>query len=283
MDPFFIINLLANFVNTYNFCVVFGIILFIIETTILGFIYFKDYDSNTGSNLIMQNINTFNNNKKNSKLRKFFYTYISEENTDFIFDFLSNVFRICGYICKFIGYQIPKSLNIPYINIMILFIIMYIIYLVIVIIIPQTGFATLFIPIRELLLAIPPLPQLSDRGVFRFFEKLINFFIPNGSFNDKFKDFFISYFDDMKYSVIEMLRLFNPDIDITIEEMNNNNKKSEIDNINNDVEVCINSNTEFTTPNTNYFTMLINDFKNTKYYIKCNLKNINSYVSTEEP
>lgn len=282
MDPFFIINLLANFVNTYNFCVLFGIILFIIQSTVIFVIFNKDTGSDSDSNSIMNNINKFSN-KINNKLRNNFYKYIGQERTDFILDFLSNSFRVFAYIFEFIGYKIPKIFKVPYINVMILFIIMYIIYLVIIIIIPATGFATLFIPIRELLLAIPPLPQLSDRGVFRFFEKFINFFIPNGSFNDKFKDFFTSYFDDMKYSVIEMIRVFNPDIDIIIEEMNNNNKKSEIDNINNDVEVCINSNTEFTTPNTNYFTMLINDFKNTKYYIKCNLKNINSYVSTEEP
>jgi hypothetical protein len=58
----------------------------------------------------------------------------------------------------------------PFFLITILFLILYIIYLIIMFIIPPTGIATLFIPIREMLMSIPPLQELKDKGVFDLYN-----------------------------------------------------------------------------------------------------------------
>ena len=39
-------------------------------------------------------------------------------------------------------------------------------------IIPDTGIATFFIPLKELLLSIPPLPELEQAGIFRLFSAI---------------------------------------------------------------------------------------------------------------
>lgn len=57
--------------------------------------------------------------------------------------------------------------------IFIFYLIFYAIYWFITNIIPPTGLITFFIPFRELLLMIPPLPELTEFGVFRFIEGLI--------------------------------------------------------------------------------------------------------------
>ncbi len=60
--------------------------------------------------------------------------------------------------------------------IFIFYLIFYAIYWFITNIIPETGLPTFFIPIRELLLMIPPLPELTEYGVFRFIEALFKAF-----------------------------------------------------------------------------------------------------------
>jgi hypothetical protein len=60
--------------------------------------------------------------------------------------------------------------------IFIFYLIFYAIYWFITNIIPETGLLTFFIPIRELLLMIPPLPELTEYGVFRFIEALFKAF-----------------------------------------------------------------------------------------------------------
>lgn len=57
----------------------------------------------------------------------------------------------------------------PFIGIIIIFFILYIIYLIILLIVPDTGIITFFIPLKELLLSIPPLPDLEKAGIFRLF------------------------------------------------------------------------------------------------------------------
>ena len=82
-----------------------------------------------------------------------------------------------------------------------------------------------------------------------------------------------------------MINLYNPEFNTIIENMeiaNKNTISKKNTNINNDIDVCINSNTTFTTPDTNFFTMLLNNFKDTKININCNVNKIGAYISTEE-
>ena len=72
----------------------------------------------------------------------------------------------------FVSNTFPSYTLTLYYVITIFFLIMYFIYLFIIFVIPETGIATLFIPVRELLLAIPPLPALINKGIFNFYKSL---------------------------------------------------------------------------------------------------------------
>jgi hypothetical protein len=170
-----------------------------------------------------------------------------------------------------------------YLLINIFFIIMYVIYLIIIYIIPETGIATLFIPVRELLLAIPPLPSLIDKGVFPFFTSIIKLFGVNDLIQTRLQNFSIEYFHFSKGTLIALIELFNPhlDMDKVIEKMQNNNKEAEINFLKKDVDICIKSNANITTPDMGFVGGIknsINDINNT---IKCNLKSIGPYINAE--
>lgn len=243
MDIIYIpLNIAISYVYFYNFCILLGITYFLFKYIIC--------------NTILENI-----------------------------DIKTFPFNIIISTWSFLGVTFPDKGFLIYAVIMIFFIIMFIIYLFITLIIPETGFVTLFIPIREILLKIPPLEQLNNRGVFRMFNSFINMIIGNDKFFNKFINFFDQYFIDVKYSLYEMINLYNPEFNTIIENMeiaNKNTISKKNTNINNDIDVCINSNTTFTTPDTNFFTMLLNNFKDTKTNINCNVNKIGAYISTEE-
>lgn len=189
-------------------------------------------------------------------------------------------------LLQIISNNFPKISLTPYLLITIFFLIIYFIYLFIINVIPDTGIATLFIPVKELLLAIPPIPQLKNKGVFRFYDSLFTLFNFNQRLQTRLSNFSREYFYFSKDGTYEIMKLFNPhmnvnEIDNIIEEMNNNNKKKELRNLKTDVNICINTNTNLTTPDMNFTNIIgnnINDIKNT---IKCNLKSIAPYISTD--
>lgn len=188
--------------------------------------------------------------------------------------YIFNSFYITNFISiilYFLGIQFPNYTYQLFLVFLVLYLILYAFYLIIIYIIPRTGFETLFIPIRELLLAIPPLPLLINKGVFRMFKNFFSLF--GGLIN--FQDFFKNYFEFSKENIIQNVRMFNPDIDLVIETMQNNNKNDK-----NDVDVCINSQTPITTPDMNFVDLFINEIKNTKNTVKCNLNSIKSYIKT---
>ena len=190
-----------------------------------------------------------------------------------------------------------------YFVITIFFLIMYIIYLIIIFIIPPTGFATLFIPVRELLLSIPPFPALIDKGIFNFYSSVFKLLGLTG--NSSLSEFTREYFYFSKDGTYEIMKLFNPHLntdkidsilqDINnnsenennyydlkiLEDMDNNNKKSEIKTLRDNVNVCINGSSDFTPPNIDYTGMLKNNINAAKNNIKCNLSSITPYIQTE--
>jgi hypothetical protein len=178
----------------------------------------------------------------------------------------------------------PSNTLTVYYLITIFFLIMYFIYLFIILIIPETGFATLFIPVRELLLAIPPFPALINKGIFKFYESIFRLLGFTG--DPSLSKFAREYFYFSKDGTNEIIHLFNPHLNVdkinyTIEDMNNNNKKSEIKNLNMDINVCVNGNSDFTTPDTDYTGILSNNINDIKNSVKCNLKSIVPYIQTE--
>lgn len=178
----------------------------------------------------------------------------------------------------------PSNTLTVYYLITIFFLIMYFIYLFIIFIIPETGFATLFIPVRELLLAIPPFPALINKGIFKFYGSIFSLLGFTG--DPSLSKFAREYFYFSKDGTNEIIQLFNPHLNVekinyTIEDMNNNNKKTEIKNLNMDIDVCVNGNSDFTTPDTDYTGILSNNINDIKNSVKCNLKSIVPYIQTE--
>lgn len=186
----------------------------------------------------------------------------------------------------FIIENFPKITSWLYVIVNVFFVIMYGIYLIIKYIIPDTGFPTLFIPLKELLLKIPPLPQLEEVGVFRFFDAIVSmFYLP--TFEKKIRSLFYEYYLFSKNGTLEVIKIFNPSINTDtlettfIETLQNYNRDEKYKKIEKDVDICINNNSELTTPDATYIDNMKNEINNIKTNIKCNLNSIGSYISTD--
>ena len=95
------------------------------------------------------------------------------------------------------------------------------------------------------------MPALINKGIFKFYSSL--FAVLGFTGDPSISKFTKEYFYFSKDGTYELISLFNPHLDIdkvdsVIEEMNNNNKESEIKNLKKNVEVCIDGNSDFTTP-----------------------------------
>lgn len=178
--------------------------------------------------------------------------------------------------------------------IIIFYIIFYIIYLIIITIIPETGFATFFIPLRELLLQIPPLPQLERYGVFRLLDGIINAFGLPTSF-ERWTGINIALFKFSRDNIKTILKIIFKDTEFTFLEDNNENKEdnkikeeSKIDentkrvynNIDEDVNICYRNNKKPVTFDMNEYDRLVNNYQNTQEYIKCKANSIGKYIRT---
>jgi len=224
----------------------------------------------------------------------------------FINKYLCNSCYITEFLSKilnFLGLQFPNYTYLLFLIFLILYLILYAFYLIIIYIIPETGLPTLFIPARELLLAIPPLPILINKKVFYMFDLFFKFI----GARINFKEFITNYFSFSKDNIIENLRIFNPNIDLLLDNIestddnknnggkrnkgsgnngdNEDNQDHEEDNYEErnsktDVDICVNSQAPITTPNMNFIDLIINEIKNTKNNIKCNLNSIKYYIKS---
>ena len=188
---------------------------------------------------------------------------------------------------------ISTTLTTPFIFILLFYFIFYFIYLFIITVIPPTGFATLFIPIRELLLKIPPLPQLQDYGVFRLIGKLFEIF----KINSMFKKFintnnalFEFSHDNIKRIAVFLFPSFEKNIDNFVNNLHpdtfkndseNDTKKKELyKKIENDTNICIANNTIPIVPDINVADRVAIIYKNNLATVKCHASSIGSYVKT---
>jgi hypothetical protein len=178
--------------------------------------------------------------------------------------------------------KIPYWTQTLFAIIFLLFLLVYIIYLFIIIVIPKTGFETLFIPVQEILLAIPPIPDFKSRGVFDVFDRIFAFF----SFNrEGFRNKCSDYLFFCKEDFYDIIKLFNPHLNIEkfanmVENKDNQNQKMAA--ANNNIEVCIGSDSPFTPPNSSYVNMVNNNITEMKNKIKCNLDAIPAYITSGE-
>jgi hypothetical protein len=203
----------------------------------------------------------------------------------YLFNLKNDEFTFLDFVLTFLTFYVVGYLLFPYLLIVIFDLIMYIFYIIITTFLPETGFLTLFIPLRELLMKIPPLETFDERGIFRLFTSIFKFFGMFHRLINGLKFIFWEYYLFSKNNTYELIKLFNPYINIekfsnVVENMNNYNKKSELNNINNDIDVCIGSSSELTTPDMNYLNILKNDIGEMKTKFKCNLKTIPAYIST---
>lgn len=203
----------------------------------------------------------------------------------YIFGLHNIEFEILKQILIIFTFTLVGYLLLPYLLVVVFDFIMYIFYIIITTIIPETGILTLFIPVRELLMKIPPLKVFEERGIFRLFSAIFEYIGMYNGFIDGTKTFLNEYYLFSKNNTYELIRLFNPYINIekftdVIENMNNNNKTQELTNINNDIDVCIGSSSKLTTPDMNYINILKNNIDSMKTEFKCNLNTIPAYIAT---
>lgn len=193
--------------------------------------------------------------------------------------------------------QIAAILLPIYILLIVFYIIMYIIYLIIIYIIPPTGFATLFIPIREILLKIPPLPSLINYGVFKLFDRIINA-LGLSSFKLKIITIIGSLFDFSRENIKRILIILMPNYADEInnynkeeeekkndnnDNSNNNNDESEIyKQIEQDKNICISQNTELITPDNTPMEKIKKNFSNLYKTIDCEGKAIGNYIKSNK-
>ena len=170
-----------------------------------------------------------------------------------------------------------------FIYILIFYIIFYFLYLFIITVIPPTGFATLFIPIRELLLKIPPFPDLINYGVFKLIGRLFEIFKINGLFK-KFVKTNQALFEFSNDNIKTILGYLFPSFKNNIDNFANNvaeNKREGIyKKIENDTNICIANNTIPITPNMPASERVSAIYTNQLTTVKCHANSIGSYVKT---
>lgn len=187
--------------------------------------------------------------------------------------------------------------------ILIFFTIMYIIYLIIITLIPETGPKTIFIPIRELLLKIYPLPVLIERGVFRLYDNILEILSLKQSILRliiKFAGALMQFSkENIKEALIFMFPTFEDKINIYVDNIqndnSNDNSNDKHNNKNNpklvnleegdvykkieeDKEACITQNTIPITPNMSASEKIEINMKNNFEKVNCESKSISNYI-----
>ncbi len=190
--------------------------------------------------------------------------------------------------------QIAAKLIPFYIIIITFYILMYMIYLFIINVIPPTGFLTIFIPIREILLKIPPLPALEKFGVIRLMDRIMEALYLKG-FLIKFVKINGAVFDFSRENIKRVLILLVPSLEDKIDAYDRKNfnkeekkeEKPEVVNeihkkIEDDKNICIKQNTKMTTPDISAGDKISNDFSNLFETINCESKSIGNYIRSNK-
>ncbi len=167
---------------------------------------------------------------------------------------------------------------------------MYLIYLFIMYVIPPTGILTIFIPIREILLMIPPLPALQKFGVIRLMDRIMEAIYMKGLLI-KFVKINGAVFDFSRENIKRVLILLLPSLKDKIDKFTNNLEdkeeqtkgKTEIHkNIEDNKNICIAQNTKMITPDMSSGDRISNEFSNLFEMIHCESKSIGDYIRSNK-
>jgi hypothetical protein len=188
---------------------------------------------------------------------------------------------IDGTIQKILNYGNP---------ILILFIVFYILfyicYLIIKTVVPDTGIQTFFIPIKELLLKIPPLPSLEKYGIFRLFECIGESFKISSSLQGFIK-LNLCFADFSKENIKTILKLLIGDTEFIPEDEDEikpaKKKEGEVTNkIHREIEIDVNNCYKNKRIPISYGMNETQrrkiDFQNQEIYIKCKSNSIGKYI-----
>jgi hypothetical protein len=170
----------------------------------------------------------------------------------------------------------------------IFYIIFYIIYIIIKTIVPDTGIQTFFIPLKELLLKIPPLPSLEKFGIFRLIECIIDAFGITPALKGFIK-FNLCFIDFSRDNIRTILKMFFLDTEINLGDDNNksdNKKEKEKEKketivhkqINEDVNICYKNNRIPYKIGMSEAEKQKLDFSNNQIFIKCKSNSIGKYI-----
>lgn len=171
----------------------------------------------------------------------------------------------------------------------ILYIIFYIIYLIIITIVPDTGIQTFFIPLKELLLQIPPLPDLEKFGVFRLIECVVKSFGIKPALQGFIK-FNLCFIDFSRDNIRTILKMIFPDMefdndnnqsnDLKKEEKINDTKDTNIvhKQIEEEVNICYKNNRKPINIGMTEFEKTKTEYYNNQAYIKCKANSIGKYI-----
>jgi hypothetical protein len=166
----------------------------------------------------------------------------------------------------------------------IFYLIFYFIYIAIKTLVPDTGFQTLFIPLKELLLKIPPLPTLEKYGIFRLIECIFNSFGISPALKGFIK-FNLCFIDFSRDNIRTILKMIFQDIDFNIENEKslNNNKEEKKENIihkqiEEEVNICYKNIRKPMKIGMNEVERARIEFDNNQAYIKCKANSIGKYI-----
>lgn len=168
----------------------------------------------------------------------------------------------------------------------ILYLIFYFIYLAIKTLVPDTGIQTFFIPIKELLLKIPPLPTLERYGIFRLIECIFNAFNITPALQGFIK-FNLCFIDFSRDNIKTILRMIFPDLEIDLYNEKPLEKKTSNKSENNNIihkqieqeaNICYKNNRKPMKIGMTEVEKARIEYENYLGYIKCNANSIGKYI-----
>ncbi len=191
--------------------------------------------------------------------------------------------------------QIAATLIPIYILVLLFYVIMYILYLIIITIIPETGPKSFFIPIREILLKIPPFPSLIKYGVFKLMDDLV-YSLGLTNIVKMIMNIIASVFNFSRDNIKRILIFILPDYESNINEFDYKMQKEENENkkevvkeeneiqkqIEEEKDICVSHNTQNTTPDANLSDMVNDNLTDIYKTIDCEGKAIGNYIRSNK-
>jgi len=167
----------------------------------------------------------------------------------------------------------------------IFYLIFYFIYIAIKTLVPDTGIQTFFIPLKELLLQIPPLPTLEKYGIFRLIECVFKSFGISPAL-EGFIKFNLCFIDFSRDNIRTILKMIFKDIEFDIEKSSDDKKSNKVEKkgniihkqIEEEVNICYKNNRKPMKIGMNEVERARIDFDNNQAYIKCKANSIGKYI-----